>query len=205
MKQLSWEFLDSGALYRIVAYYADSLNLDFDNPEIIAGHIPDFNIKFLTTPRHPKWGVRVVLNNRDITDDVRSEKCGKRASIIAQKQQIRDALLNLQREFGAPNDLIADGRDMGSVVFTNAALKLYLTASNEVRAKRRYQQLCDANINARMSAILSDLNIRDERDRNRSVSPLKPADDAIIIDTSDMKITQVQQRVLELVNNKFNL
>ena len=89
--QLSWEFLDSGALYRIVAYYADSLNLDLDNPEIIACHIPDFNIKFLTTPRHPKWGVRVVLNNKDITDDVRSEKCGKRASIIAQKQQVLES------------------------------------------------------------------------------------------------------------------
>ena len=202
--KLSWEFLDSGALYRIVAYYADKFNLDFNAPEIIAEHISDFNIKFLTTPRHPKWGVRVVLNNNDITDHVRSENCGKRASIIAQKQEVRDALLNLQREFGAPHNLVADGRDMGSVVFIDAGLKIYLTASNKVRAQRRYQQLCDANINARMSAILSDLNIRDERDRNRSVSPLKPADDAVIIDTSDMQITQVQQRVLELVNNKFN-
>ena len=203
-EHLGWSFLDSGALYRIVAYYADDLGLDYDKPEVIASHIDKLDIKFLTTPRHPKWGVRVMLNNKDVTDFIRSESSGKRASMIAQKQEVRSALLDLQKQFGSPNNLVADGRDMGSVVFKNSPLKLYLTASNEVRAERRYQQLCAANINAKMSAILSDLNARDERDKNRSVSPLKPADDAIIIDTSGLSVTQVQQRVLELVNERIS-
>jgi cytidylate kinase len=144
--------------------------------------------------------VSVILNDEDVTDYVRSEECSKRASIFAQKQDIRMALINLQRSFGAPNNLVADGRDMGRVVFPEATLKLFLTASDEVRAKRRYQQLSQANISARMSTILCDLKARDDRDRSRSVSPLKPADDAIIIDTSDLSVMQVQQRVLEHVN-----
>ena len=199
---LEWSLLDSGALYRIVAYYANINNIDLNKDENyleLSKVIADFKISFLSKPAHPKWGVRVILNDQDITECIRSEDCGKSASILAQKKLIREALLNLQRNFGAPNNLVADGRDMGSVVFTGAVLKLFLTASDEVRASRRYKQLCQADLSVTMAAILRDLKSRDERDRNRSVSPLKPADDAIILDTSELSASQVQQRVLELI------
>jgi CMP/dCMP kinase len=214
-KHLKWSFLDSGALYRVVAYYANSIGLEPEDLEKsdkdenilqnilqdkLVNKIKDFKIEFRTDPPHPKWGVSVLLNGDDVTDYVRSEECGKKASFFAKKQEVRSALFNLQRSFGAPNNLVADGRDMGRVVFPEADLKLFLTASDEVRANRRYQQLSQANISAKMSAILCDLKARDDRDRTRSVSPLKPADDAIIIDTSDLSVTQVQKRVLEHVN-----
>ncbi len=214
-KHLKWSFLDSGALYRVVAYYANSLGLEPEGLEKsekdenilqnvlqdkLVNKIKDFKIEFRTDPPHPKWGVSVLLNGDDVTDYVRSEECGKKASFFAQKQEVRSALYNLQRSFGAPKNLVADGRDMGRVVFPEADLKLFLTASDEVRANRRYQQLSQANISAKMSSILCDLKARDDRDRSRSVSPLKPADDAIIIDTSDLSVTQVQKRVLEHVN-----
>ena len=212
-KHLKWSFLDSGALYRVVAYYANSIGLEPEDLEKLekvedenifqdklVDKIKDFKIEFRADPPHPKWGVSVLLNGDDVTDYVRSEECGKKASFFAKKQEVRSALFNLQRIFGSPNNLVADGRDMGRVVFPEADLKLFLTASDEVRANRRYQQLSQANISAKMSAILCDLKARDDRDRSRSVSPLKPADDAIIIDTSDLSVTQVQQRVLEHVN-----
>ena len=223
-KHLKWRFLDSGALYRVVAYYANSIGIEPEDLEKseksekdekdekdenilqnilqdkLVNKIQDFKIEFRTDPPHPKWGVSVLLNGDDVTDYVRSEECGKKASFFAQKQEVRSALFNLQRSFGAPNNLVADGRDMGRVVFPEADLKLFLTASDEVRANRRYQQLSQANISAKMSSILCDLKARDDRDRSRSVSPLKPADDAIIIDTSDLSVTQVQKRVLEHVN-----
>ena len=210
-KHLKWSFLDSGALYRVVAYYANSIGIEPEDLEKLenyenvlqdrlVGKIKDLKIEFRTDPPHPKWGVSVLLNGDDVTNYVRSEECGKKASFFAKKQEVRSALHGLQRGFGAPNNLVADGRDMGSVVFPEADLKLFLTASNEVRANRRYQQLSQASISAKMSAILCDLKARDDRDRSRSVSPLKPADDAIIIDTSDLSVTQVQKRVLEHVN-----
>ena len=141
-KHLKWSFLDSGALYRVVAYYANSIGLEPEDLERLekvedenifqvklVDKIKDFKIEFRTDPPHPKWGVSVLLNGDDVTDYVRSEKCGKKASFFAKKQEVRSALFGLQRSFGAPNNLVADGRDMGRVVFPDPRWPINLGAA----------------------------------------------------------------------------
>lgn len=206
-KHLGWALLDSGALYRVVANHAKKLGLDVQNEHdrmVLAPKIADFNIDFSSTDLHPKWGVRVFLHDEDVTEDIRSEQCGVDASFVAKDPLIREALFGLQQSFGLSQNLVADGRDMGSVVFPNAALKLFLTASDKIRAQRRCKQLSSSNNGVRMPEILSALKSRDDRDKNRSVSPLKPAEDAITIDTSGLDVDQVRHRVLELLK-KTNL
>ncbi len=187
-RALNFHYLDSGALYRIVgvAGMNAAANLDSE-PEILA-ILLKINIKFSDR--------QVLLDNRDATDAIRSEAAGVAASRVATHAAVRAGLLQRQRAFRVMPGLVADGRDMGSVVFPDAVLKIYLTASAEARAQRRYKQLIDKGFDANMTALLQDIRSRDERDSNRVAAPLKKCPSAVEIDTTGMSADEATARVL---------
>lgn len=174
---LGFHYLESGALYRLVA---------------LSGETEEQALRRVAERLEPRFqNERIMLSGQDVTDDVRSEANGIRASEIAQLPAVRSALLERQRGFRRPPGLVADGRDMGTVVFPDALLKVYLTASMPVRVQRRYKQLIDKGIHANLAALSRDLEERDKRDAARAVAPLKPADDAVLLDSSSLTVDQV--------------
>jgi cytidylate kinase len=191
--KLNWALLDSGALYRVTALAAKQHAVAMDNEaglEAIAAHLDvQFNVS------EEKAGVQVILEGENVTASLRTEETGAIASQVAAVNSVRTALLERQRAFQQIPGLIADGRDMGTVVFPNAELKVYLTASAEERGQRRYRQLLESGNNANLSRIIEDISARDDRDMNRSIAPLKPADDAIVIDSTSMSIERVFDQV----------
>lgn len=191
---LGWHLLDSGALYRLVAFSAEQKNIALDDEQGLANLAASLPVRFVTANDE----VEVLLSNQNVSKDIRTETCGKSASIISPLPAVRAALLDWQRACQKSPGLVADGRDMGTVVFPDAELKLFLQASAEERAKRRFSQLQQKGINVNLSSLLEDIKARDERDQNRSVAPLKPASDAHIIDTTHLSIEQVYQQALEL-------
>jgi len=183
---LGLHYLESGALYRLVALRALQTGTDREEPlAAIAASMP---VVFQAG--------KIILDKQDVTEDVRSEACGNKASEVARLPSVRQALLKRQRAFRQPPGLVADGRDMGTIVFPDAALKIFLTADPEVRAERRYKQLIDKGITANLRSLSRDLAERDERDRKRSVAPLVPAPDSQVLDSSALSIDQVVERVL---------
>lgn len=197
-EHLHWNILDSGAIYRVLAYAVRKRNIDFAQITTIADIARALNLQFKSV----KSGVpQVILDGMDISKAIRTEQCGQDASIIAPFPEIRAALLERQRAFAKPPGLVTDGRDMGTVVFPDAKLKLYLDASPEERAKRRYLQLKDSKINVSLAQVVEELAKRDHRDTARSLAPLKPAADAISIDTTGLNIVQVFDNVLKLVQD----
>lgn len=198
---LGWHFLDSGALYRVLAHAALINNVSLDNESALASMVASLDVNFENT--YTESGPRVILGGEDVTDAIRTEEGGNAASRLAAYIQVRKALLDRQRAFRCPPGLIADGRDMGTVVFPDATLKLFLTASPEERAKRRYKQLKQKGISANLQHLSGVIAERDARDKGRSVSPLKAAADAIIIDTTELDVTEVNNKILELVRMKF--
>jgi cytidylate kinase len=198
-QKLDWHFLDSGALYRALAFAAIQNNLEVINEAKLQILAHDLPVDFIVDHQGNK--MHIMLNNIDITDQVRSEACGNFTSKIAALAGVRQALLERQRQFQQSPGLVADGRDMGTVVFPHADLKIFLTASAEERAKRRYQQLQAKGINVSLPGLLKELKERDVRDQSRSAAPLKPAADAHIIDTTSLSIEQVLTEVL----TKYNL
>ena len=191
--KLNWALLDSGALYRVTALAAKHHGVASDNEtglEAIAAHL---DVQFKVSAECD--GVQVILEGEDVTSSLRTEETGAIASQVAAVNAVRSALLERQRGFQKKPGLIADGRDMGTVVFPQAELKVYLTASAEERGQRRYKQLIDAGKNANLARIIDDIKARDDRDMNRTVAPLKPADDAIIIDSTSMSIEEVFAQV----------
>jgi len=195
-KKLGWPLLDSGAVYRVLALTVIQNKIYTNNEEAIAAKAVDLNIEF-KSPKRENSPCQVFLENQDVTDQIRTEAVGKTASIIAVYSKVRQALLKLQRALRKPPGLIADGRDMGTVVFPDATLKIFLTASVEERAKRRHQQLLENGINVKLPALVQEIATRDARDEQRAVSPLKPADDAIIIDTTNLTIKDVVKKIWE--------
>jgi cytidylate kinase len=197
-RRLGWHLLDSGALYRVVAYQAQQLDVPLDETETvakIAGSLPlDFQIE--------NEAVRILLNSADITDSVRSEAAGSAASQVAALPEVRSALLLYQRNFLRPPGLVADGRDMGTVVFPTADLKIFLTASPNVRARRRYKQLKQKGIDVNLARLSEDIAARDKRDEQRDVSPLLPAPDAITLDTTALSIIRVEETVVGLAQER---
>ncbi len=187
---LGFHYLNSGALYRTVALAALESGTDLENELVLRDIALNLIAKF--------DGESVVLGGRDVTDVLRSEAVSLAASRIAALPEVRDALLERQRAFRQPPGLVADGRDMGSVVFPDAALKIYLTASAEERAKRRYKQLMDKGMNANMSTLLQDIRERDTRDSARTAAPLRQSADAVLLDTTQMSIEEVVGQVLAL-------
>ena len=189
-KALAWHYLDSGALYRIAAYAAIQASVDLDSPALLVELIDRVTIEF---------NEGAYLNGVCIESDIRTELAGDRASIVAKHPAVRHAMLNLQHSFLSEPGLVADGRDMGTTIFPQAAHKFYLTADPEARAKRRAIQLKAAGLDGNIGALFRDIKQRDERDMNRADSPLVPAADAIIIDTTELGIDEVLKKVMSLL------
>ena len=194
---LNWHLLDSGCLYRVLAYAARKKAIDFTQVSALVELIHTMKIHFETDP-HDKN--RILLEGKNVFTELRTEQCGQDASIIGALPEVREALLARQRAFARLPGLVTDGRDMGTVVFPDAFLKIYLDASPEERASRRYLELKEKGIDASLADIIEELTKRDARDTERLHAPLKPAHDAISIDTTGLTIVQVFNNVLNLVD-----
>ncbi|MCH7503485.1 MAG: (d)CMP kinase [Proteobacteria bacterium] len=192
--RLGWHLLDSGALYRLVALAATRDGLPLDDAEKLAEVARNLEVQF---DSDNSGGEQIWLSGSIVTDEVRTEECGKGASTVAPLQPVRTALLTLQRGFRRMPGLVADGRDMGTHVFPDAGLKVYLTASAGERAKRRHKQLKGKGIDVSLAALSRDIEDRDRRDSERLVAPLRPAEDARILDSSSQSIEAVTRTVLD--------
>ena len=198
--RLGWNLLDSGALYRLLALSARNHGVDLTNEtslETLAAHL---DVQFVAAEAGGEQ--QIILEGEDVTRAIRTEDVGAGASQVAALPAVRDALLQRQRVFREAPGLVADGRDMGTVVFADAQLKIYLTASAEERASRRYRQLLGKGEAANLASLLDEIVARDERDMNRSVAPLKPADDAILIDSTQMSIEEVLESVQTMARER---
>lgn len=199
-KQLGWSLLDSGALYRLLAFAARNHGVDLTNEEalkLLAAHL---DVQFVAAANGQPQ--RIILEGEEVTDAIRNEQIGAGASQVAALGAVRDALLQRQRAFLEMPGLVADGRDMGTVVFPDAPLKIFLTASAEERARRRYLQLKAKGDDVNLASLLDEIRLRDERDTQRTVAPLKPAADAIQLDSTELSIEQVLERILSEVANR---
>jgi cytidylate kinase len=196
---LKWNFLDSGALYRVLAIAAERNQIKSEDE--LVQLIDKLDVKFKINDIESM--AEVFFDGEVVTDEIRSETCGKAASVIAPIVAVRKALLVQQRAFCKEPGLIADGRDMGTVVFPNAKLKIFLTANIEERAKRRFKQLKQGGISVNLRRLYTEIAERDKRDSTRSVSPLKPAEDAIVIDTSTLDVKGVMEEISKLVVDRI--
>lgn len=197
--KLGWHFLDSGAIYRVLALAAEKNNLANGDTALLVHLARALNLRF----EQANDKQFIFLDEQEISQEIRSERCGQSASRIATIPEVREALLARQRAFRMYPGLVTDGRDMGTVVFPNALIKIYLYASEEERAHRRYLQLKNKDNNVSLAKVVDELAKRDARDTARAHSPLKPAHDAVLIDTTGLTITQVFDRVLAVVNERM--
>ncbi|WP_407351506.1 (d)CMP kinase [Luteimonas sp. R10] len=193
--RLGWHYLDSGALYRAIGVAAGWADIDLSDPSSLVRCAFDTEIGFREAGGEP----RVIVNGVDATDELRTETAGAAASAIAAIPEVRSALKERQRAFRRSPGLVADGRDMGTVIFPDARHKVFLTASAEERAERRYKQLKDKGVSVTLDGLLREILARDARDASRAVAPLRPADDAVRIDTTGLGIETVVDRVLALM------
>lgn len=192
-KKLGWHLLDSGALYRLTAVAAQKHGVKLTNEASVAVLAKHLDVQFI--PQDAGL-VNTILEGEDVSLDIRTEEVGAMASVVAALPAVREALLERQRDFAQAPGVVADGRDMGTVVFPKAPVKIYLTASAEERAKRRYLQLKEKGVEADVVQILAEIQERDERDMNRAVAPLKPAEDALVVECTNMNIEQVLDVVM---------
>lgn len=196
--KLGWDVLDSGAIYRVLSLAALHHQIALDNEEGLVPLAANLDVQFLVDSQTNAG--KVILEGEDVTTTIRNEEVGAAASKVAALPRVREALLRRQRAFRTENGLIADGRDMGTVVFQDAPLKIYLTASAEERARRRFVELNTRGLDVTLSGLLQDIQARDERDMNRVVAPLVPAEDAIELDTSELNAEQVFDKVITLLD-----
>jgi cytidylate kinase len=194
---LGWHFLDSGVIYRVLALAALQQPTPLDDESALTQLAQHLTLSFANTA--PPSPPAVLLAGKDVSQAIREEACSNAASKISAFHRVRAALLERQRAFRQPPGLVTDGRDMGTVVFPDATLKFYLEASQEERAKRRWRQLQEQGISVSLHDILRDLAERDARDKTRVVAPLRPASDAIVVDTTHLSVTEVLKRVMESV------
>ena len=197
-EKLGWDVLDSGAIYRVLALAALHHQIALDNEEALVPLAANLDVQFLVDSQTNAG--KVILEGEDVSTTIRNEEVGSAASKVAALPRVREALLRRQRAFRTENGLIADGRDMGTVVFPDAPLKIYLTASAEERARRRFVELNERGLDVTLSGLLEDIQARDDRDMNRAVAPLVPADDAIELDTSELNAQQVFDKVITLLD-----
>lgn len=193
-KQLAWKLLDSGALYRVLALAAQKHGVSLDNEaalQVLAEHL---DVQFVATEASSP--PTILLEGQDVTETIRTEKMGNAASKVGALSAVRTALLSRQRAFREPPGLVTDGRDMGTVVFPDAEVKIFLTATPEERAERRFKQLKEKGISVNLGDLIEELRERDHRDKERAVAPLRPAEDAVIIDTDHLTVEQVVERIL---------
>ncbi|NOX70259.1 MAG: (d)CMP kinase [Gammaproteobacteria bacterium] len=196
---LGWHLLDSGALYRLVALAAARRGISQDDDAALGALAAEMRVRFDSNDAGEE---RIWLGNEDVTDEVRTEDCGRGASRVAVMPAVRQALVGLQESFRRMPGLVADGRDMGTRIFPQAQVKVFLTASPSERAKRRHKQLKDKGIDVSLPALSRDIEARDKRDSERSIDPLRPADDARELDSSKLTIDEVSQLVLDWVGER---
>ena len=199
-ERLGWDILDSGAMYRLLGLKALRQNVALDNEAVLAQLALELDIRFSGLPRDEE--IQVFLDNENVTNEIRTEKSGAAASKVAALPKVRTALLDKQRAFRQPPGLIADGRDMGTVVFPDAQVKIFLTASAQERAKRRHNQLIEKGVSVSLSDLFEEIAERDKRDSNRSAAPLVAAEDAVELDTSEITAEQAAVRILDLYQNR---
>lgn len=200
---LSWHLLDSGALYRVLALAAMHHNVDLFSEEALTPIAASLDVEFCALSGQQK--TQIVLEGEDVSQSIRTEEIGEAASQVAAFPRIREALLRRQRAFRRKPGLVADGRDMGTIVFPDAPLKVFLDATPQMRAQRRYNQLLERGETVKVDDLLSDILRRDERDRSRAVAPLRPAPDAILFDTTNMSIDDVFQAAYLNAKKVFGL
>ncbi len=191
--QLDWRYLESGATYRVIGYLAHKNHISTEDVPRLVALAENLDIEF-------RDGI-VWIGGEEAGDAIRTEEAGKRASLLASIPEVRETLLNWQRSQARAPGLVADGRDMGTVVFPWATCKFYLTASVEVRAQRRFNQLRGKGFDVNVRQLIEDISERDARDVNRAISPLRPADDALLVDTTDLEIHEVVSRVMAGLGN----
>lgn len=199
-ERLGWNLLDSGALYRLVALAALINDVSVNNETLLEEIAKNLDVKFKPSEKDE---VQIYLEGQNVTREIRTEECGNTASKVAAIKGVRKALLERQREFLQAPGLVADGRDMGTVVFPHAGVKIFLTASAEVRADRRMKQLKEKGINANLRGLIRDIEERDARDCNRKDSPLVPASDAIMVDTDHLSINEVVDIVMDAIRKVY--
>jgi cytidylate kinase len=192
-KKLGWHLLDSGALYRLTALAASKHGVELDNEDSVAVLAKHLDVQFIP---QDEGLVHTILEGEDVSTDIRTEQVGSMASKVASLPAVRQALLERQRDFAQAPGVVADGRDMGTVVFPDAPVKIYLTASAEERAKRRFLQLQEKGMDSDIEVILRDIQERDDRDMNREIAPLKPAVDSLVVESTNMSIEQVLDVVM---------
>ena len=194
-QRLGYRLLDSGALYRLVALASINKAISVENASALRDCASTLDVEFAPADD----GVTVILEGRDVTAAIRQEHVSMRASEVAAVDAVRTALLQRQRDFAVAPGLVADGRDMGTTVFPAAQHKFYLTASAEARAQRRYQQLLGRGESVDLAALVADIQARDQRDQSRATSPLRPAQDAHIVDSTEMSIAQVLEHMIDII------
>jgi cytidylate kinase len=195
-KHMGYHLLDSGALYRLVALSAHKLNANIQDEQAIADIASHLQVKFDVAGD----STRILLSGEDVTDAIRHETVSMSASVVAAYPKVRAALLQRQRDFAQLPGLVADGRDMGTTVFPQAQVKIFLTASAEARAERRYKQLVQKGVGVDMAELVRDIKARDDRDTQRETSPLKPANDAVVLDSTSLSVEQVLKAILDRVS-----
>jgi cytidylate kinase len=200
-RALKWDWLDSGALYRLSALDAQIKKQQISDPKAMAKIALKLDVKFVDTLSGQQ---NILLNGNNVTDLIRNESCGNAASKIAAYPEVRDALLERQRAFYTDKGLVTDGRDMGTIVFPEAPVKIFLTANPRVRAERRWKQLQAQGLDVNITDLLKEIEARDERDRTRAIAPLVPAEDALVIDTSYMTIQEVEAAILTRAHDVFS-
>ena len=199
-EQLGWHLLDSGAIYRVLAIATQHHHVSVDDEEPLIPMAAHLDVQFEISSQGES---KVILEGENVTDTIRTEEIGALASKVAAFPRVREALLRRQRAFSVAPGLVADGRDMGTVVFSNSPVKVFLTASAEERAERRFNQLKEKGFDVKIGRLLDDIRQRDERDRNREVAPLVPAEGALIVDSTDLSIQEVVNKVLSFANGKL--
>ncbi len=199
-EKLGFHLLDSGAIYRVLALAAIHHGVDTESEDALVPLATHLDVQFIAEGDL----VKVILEGEDVSRELRKEETGNAASKVAVLPRVREALLRRQRAFSAEPGLVADGRDMGTIVFPSAQAKIFLDASAEERANRRLKQLQDKGLDVRFDHLLSEIQERDDRDRNRTVAPLRPADDALLLDSTSLSVDEVVQKALEYIESKLS-
>lgn len=197
-KELNFIYVDTGAMYRAIALFLLNKGISKDDEKAITDVCGEIDIEI----KHADGLQQVWLNGQDVSAEIRREAVGNMASATSVYSCVREKLLSLQRDIAATQDVIMDGRDIGTCILPNAQAKIYLTASVSTRAKRRYQELCEKGVSCDLEEIKKDIEDRDYRDMHREISPLKQAEDAVLVDSSDMTIEQVVERIVEICREK---
>lgn len=193
-KKMSFVYFDTGAMYRTIALYFLKKGIDTKEEEQVVSHLDEIDIEI----QHRDGEQQIFLNGENVSKEIRNEKVGNNASVVAKYGKVRERLVALQQEKAASQDVIMDGRDIGTVVLPNADVKIYLTASPAVRAERRYKELQEKGVACDLKQIEEDIIARDEQDMNREISPLRQAEDAVLVDSSDMSIDEVVEKIISI-------